>query len=719
MDLSNFKSTQFVSQYAGLPVDEFLQSASALQQRGQQNQEKLDQLEIMANNIQTMDIDQNVKQSRLAEIDKQMTALAESGAYEHAAAQVRTQARDFARDEELMDASANYSKLQKMKAEAKAQGATQIQLQYLDNAIASYNRGGGAAGGSNLAEVSFYKEANLAKEVDIILNGQKADGSVISNPNGKGYIVTSSNKEVTEEDLRKQAIAYLSGDPKFSRQIEDMAKLNIYNTTLSSTNDPETAMATYESADAGTLDTEIGGVIDRLITPAVDKYSFKEYGRQLSADPLAEARSSRKPDGSIPIASKSDVLDLGNIPNNAKEFRSKQEETSTTIKTLTASIAQAEQNGNTREAAQLRNQLSAAQTNKAVLDKVYNKYVSKIENPKVKVGIAIRMGIESGLFDLPNSSASTLTADDFDPMDDPMESYAKGTTSERLGQILSIKDNEQFRQWAQETYNVSPQQIDEEFEKGQPLGIYQKGADDRWFDMGTDFDSYLDDHGQTTEPQIYNIDNKELRDKASQALSTDAVTFYEQGSPGPVDKNADLLRTAPYEVVGVSAMTAEGTLYTVKMPDDLGDPKKYGAKYGDISDYAGRILYVKPSNASTINQVVGEEMYNEVIGAATNTGGGMMAATGAEAFLGMMGTPNQFEKPISLIGTTAARGNSTTIMDPTTNEPLADVTQNDNGFYTVELTFSDGSSTVVKDLGSASEAAYEVQAAYDKKYIKD
>lgn len=268
MDLSNFKSTQFVSQYAGLPVDEFLQSASALQQRGQQNQEKLDQLELMANNIQTMDIDQNVKQSRLAEIDKQMTALAESGAYEHAAAQVRMQARDFARDEELMDASANYSKLQKMKAEAKAQGATQIQLQYLDNAIAAYNRGGGAAGGSDLAEVSFYKEANLAKEVDMILNGQKANKTIISAPDGSGFINTKTNERVTEADLRKQAIAYLSGDPKFSRQIQDMAKLNIYNSTLASTNDAEAAMATYESADAGTLDTEIGGVIDRLITPA-------------------------------------------------------------------------------------------------------------------------------------------------------------------------------------------------------------------------------------------------------------------------------------------------------------------------------------------------------------------------------------------------------------------------------------------------------------------
>jgi len=710
MDLSNFKSTQFVSQYAGLPVDEFLQSASALQQRGQQNQEKLDQLELMANNIQTMDIDENVKQSRLAEIDKQMTALAESGAYEHAAAQVRTQARDFARDEELMDASANYSKLQKMKAEAKAQGATQIQLQYLDNAIASYNRGGGAAGGSDLAEVSFYKEANLAKEVDIILNGQKANKTIISAPDGSGFINTKTNERVTEADLRKQAVAYLSGDPKFSRQIEDMAKLNIYNTTLSSTNDAEAAMATYESADAATLDTEIGGVIDRLITPAVDKYSYRISGNQLSSDTRFSGMGTRAGKGSIPISFKSDMVDLGNIPNNAKEFRTEQDKIKGNIKNLQNSINIAVQNGNEKEAKLLRNQLAQAQTTKSALDKSYSKYVAGVQDPTVRVGATIRRGIESGLF---NTEGQT-----------------------RAEQILNLQADPRFREWAKD-YGVSTEDIDQQFafadRANQPeavsissinskaVSIYNKGKDDRWFDAGSDFESYLEDRGQTTQPQLYSIDNKDLRGRATEALQEGTVKIFHQGTTGEVIKDAETLQRLPYEVVGVSAMTAEGTLYAVKLPDDMNTDK--GKQTYDVSDkfakqYNGQIVYMRPVE-SNMDQVIGEELFNEVMGASGNTRGGAMAQFGASTFAKMVGTPSQFADDIALLGTSDARGNSTSLIDPGTNKPFADVTQNQNGFYTINFTFPDGSTRQVKELQGAAEATSKVDEMYNEFISKD
>ena len=49
---SNFKATPFVSQYAGLPIEEFAQSAQVLQQRGIQNREQLDKLDMMAYQIQ-------------------------------------------------------------------------------------------------------------------------------------------------------------------------------------------------------------------------------------------------------------------------------------------------------------------------------------------------------------------------------------------------------------------------------------------------------------------------------------------------------------------------------------------------------------------------------------------------------------------------------------------------------------------------------------------
>ena len=66
--LSNFKSSQFVSQYKGVPLAEFQQAATVLQNRGIQNRDAMDKLDMMAYQVQTAPIDESVKQARIKAI---------------------------------------------------------------------------------------------------------------------------------------------------------------------------------------------------------------------------------------------------------------------------------------------------------------------------------------------------------------------------------------------------------------------------------------------------------------------------------------------------------------------------------------------------------------------------------------------------------------------------------------------------------------------------
>lgn len=668
MDLSNFRSTQFVSQYAGLPIDEFLQSAGALQKRAQQNTQQLDQLEMMAANIKTLDIDQNVKDARLAQINKQMESLAASGAYEHATDRIRMEARDFARDEQLISASTNYAKLQKMKEEAKAVGASDIQLQKIDNAMQLYSQSGGAKAGANLQDLAFYKEANLSKEIDGILKGQMASGYVTAAPDGNGYIVTSSGEKVTKEDLRKQALAHLASNPQYQRQIEDMARLNVYNETLQSTGDSKAAYNMYNNVDAGTLSGYQSNIVENIISPSVEKYSYSRTGKKLTGDPLyaLAARNSSKV-ASIPISGATDMIDLGTIPKNSQDFRSKQKQFAGEVATLETQLADAISRGAENEAQTIRQQLNMKQTGLDQLNQVYSGYIKQIEDPTLKVGAVLNAAVKSG---------------DFDKMQD-----MGNTFGDFYDNILASPE---FAEYAKD-FGITTQDIQQQTDQNSGLKLYKKGQDDRWFSGGTDFDDYLDDKGQTTMPQQYGIDDQDLRERATKAAQTGAVTFYNSETTGPVTDD-ELLQKSPYEITGVTSMTEKGHMYVIKFSDELADKKKYTDEQNDL---AGQTMLISVAN-SNINQVVGEEMMQSLAKGNTITEGGTVARTGAATYASMLGMPPRYAEEITSIGP-GAKSSSTSLYHRN-NVKLADLEVNPNGFYTIKLMNPDGTlNQVVSD----------------------
>lgn len=684
MDLSNFRSTQFVSQYAGLPIDEFLQSARALQQRAEQNTQQLDQLELMAANIRTLDIDQSIKDARLAQINKQMEALAASGAYEHATDQVRMQARDFARDEDLMNASREYSRLQQMKEEAKAVGATEIQLQKIDNAMQLYAQAGGAKDGATLQDLSFYKEKNLSAEIDALLKGQMASGSIKSAPDGQGYIVTSTNEYVTKEALRTQALSHLASNPEYQRQIEDMARLNVYNQTLQNTGDNTQAYNMYNNVDAQTLGNYQNNIIENIIAPSVEKYSYRKTGTTLKGDPVwaARAAAAQKAQAHIPISGATDMIDLGTVPKNSKEFRAKQTEFEQSVAALQTQLAAAESAGNEQEASQIREQLNMKQTGLDQLNQVYTKYIQQIEDPTLKIGAVINSAVKSGMFDMPGALNPETGNRGANPGVQAAGIMAMSTDNPNSGAnvnkyVTQMLEQPEFAQYIQQ-FNISVDDIRSQVEDKGALSLYQKGQDDRWFSMGTDFDSYLDDVGQTTMPQMYAIDDKALRERATTAARSGDVTFYNSETTGPVTDDA-LLQKLPYEIVGVTSMTEKGHMYTVRFADELADEKKYDS---DVNKYAGQTMLISVGN-SNINQVVGEEMMADLVKGSAITEGGQYAQTAAMQYASMLGVPPRYAEEITSIGGDAK--SSSTSLYHRNKVKLADVSVNPNGFYTVTL----------------------------------
>ena len=59
--------------------------------------------------------------------------------------------------------------------------------------------------------------------------------------------------------------------------------------------------------------------------------------------------------------------------------------------------------------------------------------------------------------------------------------------------------------------------------------------------------------------------------------------------------------------------------------------EKYDVDNKFANQYNGQIVYMRPVG-SNMDAVIGEELYNEVMGAQGNTGGGAMAKAGAFYF---------------------------------------------------------------------------------------
>ena len=288
--LSNFRSSPFVSQYKGLPIDAFQQSATVLQNRAIQNQESLDKLDMMAYNISVSNVDEGVKQARLKSIRDEQERISGTGAYEMATDLVRKQSKDFMQDSALNTATSNYQNITAGMTEAQKyspqqQAAFQMRVQNYKgvgepNELGRYN---------NFGPASFYEDVDFNEKINEFVKDWKANSQEwVSNAQKAGYITSGGTEQVTEEEVRNAAMMMLQSDPTYRRALEDEARYKLYEATgdiNAMAADPNTVIGTRTLAD-GTEEnvTALQSAMETYVEPYAQRESYRKTKADMKTD---------------------------------------------------------------------------------------------------------------------------------------------------------------------------------------------------------------------------------------------------------------------------------------------------------------------------------------------------------------------------------------------------------------------------------------------------
>ena len=382
---SNFKVTPFISQYAGLPIEEFAQSAQALQQRGMQNREQLDKLDMMAYQIQTAPIDESIKQARIKSIRDEQERIAQSGAYEMATDLVRGQVRDFTRDKRLQTAQSNYASYLKMLKDS--ENLSPAQQQKVRAAYAKYVSEGGVGEQENefgryntMTPVQFYEDQSISGFVSDFTDNWMANQNAYASPDGKGYIISGTNKFVPYEEVYNMAMQAIQADPKMTRQLNDEALYKLSQIAgdpgVMFTGNPMDKLQVVDPVTGETKEVSARDyVAQQYVNPYAVKESFEQRTKDVKADPLltgsGSADATKLGDVSFMV---SEAVNFGTVPDYdsyTSEVESAQNSIATIQEQLNQTITE-----DTRKA--LLNNLSKAQNNLSRLQSYKQEYITSL-----------------------------------------------------------------------------------------------------------------------------------------------------------------------------------------------------------------------------------------------------------------------------------------------------------------------------------------------------
>jgi hypothetical protein len=222
-----FKVNPYISTYAGAPVDAFNQVASTLQQRYDKNLADMDAIEQQMAAVKTMDIDKQAKADITKKYQQQIEQLSE--APESASRGVRSLARQFATDQNLMLLQSNQAKLAELEAAIAEEDYSGFQADKLRRALKYYEEEGGAAAGLKFTGFApgelhsqFYEEIDIGKNVDERVKGIDAikSGGAQFDPQTGQYTGNALKEEVSGERVYRSAMGVLQ-DEKVRRQVYD------------------------------------------------------------------------------------------------------------------------------------------------------------------------------------------------------------------------------------------------------------------------------------------------------------------------------------------------------------------------------------------------------------------------------------------------------------------------------------------------------------------
>jgi len=597
---SNFKATPFVSQYAGLPIEEFAKSAQVLQQRGIQNREQLDKLDMMAYQIQTAPIDESVKQSRIQAIRDEQERIAQSGAYEMSGDLVRGQVKDFTRDKRLQTAQGNYASYQKM-----LEDSANLSPAQQEKVIAAYKKyvSEGGVGEeadqfgryNKMSSIQFYEDQDISKFVRDFSDGWMADQNAYASPDGKGYIVSGTNKFVPYAEVYNMAMQAVQADPKMRRQLNDEA---LY--TLSRMQGDSGVMFTGNPMDTITVTDPATGqpmeisaqeyVAQQYVNPYAVKESYQQATKDVKGDASFGDRLTASKGNQLYTYS-SAAQNYGNIPDTPQEFESELVSINTRIKDIDATLARTDIDEETRTS--LSSEKDGLLTNKSRLDNIKSGYFDGLPKADSFAGQYAMALKEAGITSIPRGSTTQgregttqgKTAKELDPNYALAEQIYKDTYKKVYG------TNSEAPGFGTMTTALSNgnQQVNKMLSSQDFAGALEKEA-----------------AAASSSAQMIMFPETIDKEKLTTALLSGQYEAYASGETGVQERlTADLSGIEGVVAQATSGSTPEGVLYDVKLP--IYDDKIHGdlprATRNFLKDYKGGTIKVKELGASNVQSI--------------------------------------------------------------------------------------------------------------------
>jgi hypothetical protein len=289
--LSNFRSSPFVSQYKGLPIDAFQQSATVLQNRAIQNKDQMDKLDMLAYETAVYgNEDEAVKQAQIKKIRDEQERIAATGAYERSADLVRMQGKEFAQNTQLNSARSNARNIAASQANAsKYSPQQQAALQQRIQAYSGVGEGDEFGKFNVFSEHQFYEDVDFNEKINEFVKDWKANSQEwVSNAQKAGYITSGGTEQVTEEEVRNAAMMMLQSDPKYRRALNDEARYKLYEATgdiNAMVADPSTVIGTRTLAD-GTEEnvTALQAAMETYVEPYAQRESYRKTKADMKTD---------------------------------------------------------------------------------------------------------------------------------------------------------------------------------------------------------------------------------------------------------------------------------------------------------------------------------------------------------------------------------------------------------------------------------------------------
>lgn len=638
--LQNFRGQQFVSQYSGIPVDAFVSSASALQKRMDTNRENMDKLELMAYNIQTLDIDEGVKQERLKAIRDEQERISASGAYEMATDLVRQQAKDFQTDARLQQAQKNLKSYNDMYEASK--NLSDFQRIKLTEAMHNYRAQGGVGSEADqygrykqLGPIDFYEEVDINKRVADFTDNWMANQDAYASPDGNGYIVSGTNKFVSKEEVYQMAVQNLMSDNKVRRQLADQARYNYF----AANQDQGFEALRVQGED---FTNSFNQVVDNYVMPYAEKEAFVQKTRDMKGDPVWQAGYERSLDAGLQLVATGPGVNFGNDPKDLKE--------------LNAELSNLQAEGN-----KLREQLAKVNpSDKNMINQLNNQIQANTQ----------RM---SKLTDLRNNATAAVT----NPQEKRDLDFYSMHTKEEIDRLAAGK-NTTVAAVLEPAYRkaygipagqaVSPAQI---------LNAWQRGANVA--SSSKEIKGYISNYAKTNTavPQMLMVNNANEQKQLTGVVQNSNVLFYESGTTGAMP-NTDELRNLRYTVTGVTSHTEEGPMMVIRFDDATTADDKVG---NNQADYAGRVMYVKEVVPTGNFAQVANQVANRTMRSNNFLPGGIQANQQIMKSAITMDTPYTYAADISALNTNG----SVSLYNPNNpSQHVGTVTKDGSGMFILD-----------------------------------